>query len=390
VFVGCEMGTGNTTPLLVVLVIGKPGSNIGIVTVPLTMLDIGVVGQDFGFLLDAVVKVNWVILALKTEVEGEWMGVGIQTVPLRTLVTGILVGQIGIQIPPLKVLDNVAVGQTDGSLTRVITGAEVGWIGVGIHTVPLRMLVIGKVVGPVAQIGIALVPLILVLIGVVGGMNIELAWELSEPVTAEDLPEAVSPLLETTDEPSDATGWLDGEILTAKLEEPPGRFEELGVTLLPPVWDNELWTGEDTFPADVDELVGALVEPGALVERENKPGKFVEPIVEETGTFVEPAIDEPGAVIEPGASDNSGACVEPLADEIGKPVGPAADESGAFVEPLVDELTGVNPLPTDVACTIEDPAEPVLETSIEAKEVEIPMDGSEVVPRPGVEPSSAA
>jgi hypothetical protein len=71
VFVGCEMGTGNTTPLLVVLVIGKPGSNIGIVTVPLTMLDIGVVGQDFGFLLDAVVKVNWVILALKTEVEGE-------------------------------------------------------------------------------------------------------------------------------------------------------------------------------------------------------------------------------------------------------------------------------------------------------------------------------
>jgi hypothetical protein len=68
------------------------------------------------------------------------------------------------------------------------------------------MLVIGKVVGPVAQIGIALVPLILVLIGVVGGMNIELAWELSEPVTAEDLPEAVSPLLETTDEPSDATG----------------------------------------------------------------------------------------------------------------------------------------------------------------------------------------
>jgi hypothetical protein len=136
--------------------------------------------------------------------------------------------------------------------------------------------------------------------------------------------------------------------------------------------------------------VGALVEPGALVERENKLGKFVEPIVEETGTFVEPAIDEAGAVIELGASDNSGACVEPLADEIGKPVGPAADESGAFVEPLVDELTGVNPLPTDVACMIEDPAEPVLETSIEAKEVEIPMDGSEVVPRPGVEPSSAA
>ena len=325
-----------------------------------------------------------------TRVEVGHIGVGIHTVPLRTLVMGTSDGQTGIQIPPLKVLDNAAVGQTDGLLTRVTTGAEVGWTGVGIHTVPLRMLVIGKVVAPVAQIGIALVPLILVLIGVVGGMNIELAWELSESGTAEDLPEAVCPPLEATEEPSDTTDWLDGEILTAKLEEPPGRFEELGVTLLPPLWENELWTGEDTLLADADESVGALVEPGALVERENEPGKFVEPIVEEIGTFVEPATDEAGAVIEPGASDNSGACVEPLADEIGKSVGPTADESGAFAEPLVDELTGVNPLSIDVACTIEDPAEPVLDMSIEAKEVEILMDGSEVVPRPGVEPPSAA
>jgi hypothetical protein len=58
VFVGCGMGTGNTTPLLDVLVIRKLGSNTGIVMVPLTVLEMGAVGQDFGFLLETAVEVN--------------------------------------------------------------------------------------------------------------------------------------------------------------------------------------------------------------------------------------------------------------------------------------------------------------------------------------------
>ena len=222
---------------------------------------------------------------------------------------------------------------------------------------------------------------------------------------------------------------MDGEVLTAKLE-------ELGVVLLPPLLDAELWTGEDPLLADVDDPAGALVEPGIFVELISDEtrtfvelatdeagavteseffgdsGPFVEPLVDETGMFVEPTIDEAGVVAKPEffddsgglvealadetgmfvetAADELGVLVEPLADEIGTFVGPAADEPGAFGELTADELAGVNPPPIDVACPTEDPAEPVIETPMEAKEVEILIEGRELVPRPGVEPPSAA
>jgi hypothetical protein len=182
--------------------------------------------------------------------------------------------------------------------------------------VPLRTLVIGNSVSPVAQIGTALVPLMLVPIGAVGTTNVELAWELPEPVIVDDPSEAVFPPLEAADELPNTLVWLDGETLTAELEEPPGAFEESGGALLPPVLDAKLWTGEDTLPMDVDELAGALVEPGAFVERADEPE-----------AFVEPATDEAREVFGLGVSDGPGAFVEPLVDEM-----------GAFVEPVADEM----------------------------------------------------
>lgn len=114
--VGGGTGTGNTTPLLVVLVIGKPVANTGIVMVPLTVLEIGEVGQGLDVLLDGTAEVNWVVAALKAEVEDGRIGVGIQTLPIRTLVIGKVVGpdaQIGIALVPLKVVPIGAVGTTN-------------------------------------------------------------------------------------------------------------------------------------------------------------------------------------------------------------------------------------------------------------------------------------
>lgn len=89
--------------------------------------------------------------------------------------------------------------------------------------------------------------------------------------------------------------------------------------------------------------------------------------------MVEPAIDDPDVFGDPGAFVES-----------------PADEPGAFVEPAADDGRGVNPPPFDDAWPTEEPAEPVLETPTEAREVEIPTEGREVVPRPGVDPPSAA
>jgi hypothetical protein len=222
VLVGCGAGIGNTTPLLVVLVIGKPDSNTGIVTVPLTVLEIGTVGQDFGFLLDAAVRDNWVVRESKA-------------------------------------------------------GVDVGRIGLGGHTVPLWTFVIGNVVAPVAHIGIRIVPLKLLPIGIEGIAKIEVGCEPPEPVGTDDLPDTVFPLLEAAE-------------------------------ALP-----------DTLPAELDELPGVFEELGVLV----KP--------EET-----------------------------------------------------------KPLPADVVFPREEAIEPILDAPIDAREVEMAMEGRDVVPRPGVEPSSAA
>jgi hypothetical protein len=311
VLVGCETGIGNTTPLLVVFVIGNPDSNTGIVTVPLTVLEIGTVGQGFDFLLDAAVRENWVV-------------------------------------PVPKV------------------GVEVGRIGVGIHTVPLWTFVIGNVVAPVAHIGIRIVPLKLIPIGVVGIINIEVGCELSEPVRADDPPDTMFPPLETVEAPPDT--------LLAELEEPPRAFEEPGAVLLPPPLEFELWIGKGILPADVDESPGVLdgpgtsVEPipeelGDLVKREelddpearmestvdepealaepgvfDELGAFAEPESDAIGALVEPGGDEPVGMVNPGAFDDPGACVEL-----------AADGLGTFVEPTAEDVTEANQFPTDVA-----------------------------------------
>jgi hypothetical protein len=272
VLVGCETGIGNTTPLLVVLVIGKPDSNTGIVTVPLTLLEIGTVGQDFGFLLDAAVRDNWVV-------------------------------------PESKV------------------GVEVDRIAVGIHTVPLWTVVIGNVVGPVAHIGMRTVPLKLLPIGVVGITKIEVGCELLEPVGTDALPDIVFPLLGTAEAPPDT--------LPAELEGPPGAFEDLRAGLLPPLLDVNFCIGEDILLADVDEPLNVWDGPGVFIEpiAEEVGVLLKRGALEDPEAIVEPAADESKAFVDPRVFDELRAFVDPEPDAIGALVEPGADGTGVLVKP---------------------------------------------------------
>jgi hypothetical protein len=69
---------------------------------------------------------------------------------------------------------------------------------------------------------------------------------------------------------------------------------------------------------------------------------------------------------------------------------PAADEPRTSDEPIAEVVTETKTLPTDVALPTEESIEPILETPIDARRVEIAIERKLVVPRPGVEPPSAA